>query len=94
MPCSDGGSGYFERVEALTRMLCGICTRVETNTDPLKADFIINYDPVLKRWWANHKEVDAKRRASELAEIEKQELIRKAKAKLTRDEQKLLGLKD
>jgi hypothetical protein len=92
MPCRDEGNyEHFaqQKIDVLTSMLCGLCSRVD---QPGFHD-LIDADPILSQWWRDHRRQDEMRRARELKEQELQKLRDKAKAKLTPEEQQLLGLR-
>lgn len=87
MPCYDPQSDYTyrdvekareegaERANELTRLLCGLCRRIEAfdafsmdNSEvPEIAPDLIQSDPFLKAWWDAHKAFDLKREAEERA---------------------------
>ena len=81
-----------DRLDAVTRMLCGVLTQLET-AEPVK---IGDLPTETQEWWSAHKTADAKRLATE-AEVRRREqetadLRVRARAKLTPEERKALGL--
>lgn len=63
MPCSDGYAEHFRRIEIekvvrrlnkVTRLLCGLCKRLDTR--------VINKDKQLAKWWGAHQKRDAKKK--------------------------------
>lgn len=94
MPCSDGGPNYEEvvekqrRLDKVTRMLCGICRRVNKSG----YDTLISNDAELTAWWSDHQAEDRKREAAAIVEREKRRAVQTALSKLTPKERKLLRL--
>jgi hypothetical protein len=95
MPCSsegfepDEGTRRLEELNLTTRLLCGLCRQVE-------AGGLVQLDAETAEWWQRHKKTDADRRiAAETSRRNKEEherLRRDARAKLSPEEQKALGL--
>ena len=96
MPCSDGGPSYQEnpetkdRLDKVTRLLCGLCRRL---TNRGRA-FHITDDAELAKWWAAHQEEDRRREERERKEREEAAAKRKALAKLSPRERRLLGIRE
>lgn len=94
MPCSDGGTYCSEdtetknRLDKVTRLLCGLCERAECEA----RGTLISNDEELAQWWAKHQEEDLRREEQERKEREEKEAKRKALAKLSPRERRLLGL--
>lgn len=64
MPCQDHqgeaeNEQMRERVDKLTRMLCGLCQRAEQRDPKLG---LLREDPELAQWWEEHKQADFKRK--------------------------------
>ncbi len=97
MPCNDGGPSEYElslaqrrKVDDLTNMLCGICTRARDQ----QLTRLINADPTLFAWWKEHQEKDDREKAVEAANTARNRLAASAKRKLSREELEALGLRD
>ena len=99
MPCYQTGSAEgdarlslheeAQKVEILTNMLCGLCTKLEK----YYATSIINEDPVLSQWWKEHQKKDAEYKALILASEKRAKLAHDAIAKLTEAEIEALGIR-
>lgn len=89
MPCRcDGYPTELElaqkELDKLTDLLCTLCNQCEY--------YNFEIDNKVLDWWEKHKEADAKRLAKEKAEREAKLLKKKALAKLSAAERKVLGL--
>lgn len=81
------------RLHAVTRLLCGLCERIETNPNAtVKAARLIDADPKLRAWWEEHQKADRKREKEEAAERRRAAGRKAALAKLSPAERKLLGV--
>jgi hypothetical protein len=96
-PTSTYGSKSNERAQELKKQndrLARIACKAMTALEEMgKEDFLLLKDEEVRTWWAIHKEAD--RKAREKA-AEKQRLIKLKKdalAKLTDEEQRVLGIK-
>jgi hypothetical protein len=120
MPCSDWGrepdpdvlaersakvQEQKQRLDRMTRMLCGICRRVQHGVDEATEAALIESDLELAAWWREHQEIDRQRLVEEArgaaqlkARIiqEEKDAAERAKAlrMLTPRQRKLLGLKE
>ena len=89
MPCQDEGQYAHhaeqelkelrEKVDKLTRMLCGLCTELEQR--PAVGTLLLAMDSELAVWWEAHGRADYLRKTKEAA-----------LAKLTAAEREVLGL--
>jgi hypothetical protein len=76
MPCYDSRTSYDgktrelerqdreiarlqRRCDELARMLCGLCNYIEAQYG---LGYLIRKDPALRAWWAEHQQLDRKRR--------------------------------
>lgn len=76
--------------DKLARIACKAMTELEKMG---KEDFLLLRDNEIREWWEAHKEAD-RREQARLAEIERRERIKsEALARLSDEEQELLGLK-
>lgn len=80
MPCLDGRDEavlYAADVDKLTRLLCGLCDRIEEySTDaPLTAKHLLESSPELAEWWQKHKAADARERRRVEEEAARQKLL-------------------
>ena len=92
MPCYDERSspGYIykenrEKIDKLTRMLCTVLSSLPSTQ-------VKSLNKEINDWWAKHQEWDRRRLATEAEARRKEELKRRAKAKLTEQERKALGI--
>lgn len=106
MPCRDyeppWGRGHpdYDRLHKLTRMLCGLCGRVEkliedSTGKPVTGSSLVEAlekDNELYEWWKEHQEKDRKREADKAEAKRQKEIARKARAKLSDEELEVLGL--
>lgn len=87
-----------EDLDKLTRLLC-TATKMLEGAHVLDAFRIPSAaeDRLLWDWWKEHKERDAKKAAAErentLAEIAKGRALKSARAKLSPEERKILGIR-
>ncbi len=105
MPCRDWDDerpAYTrERKEndELTKMLCTVLSTLEAENELDHFAELFDYKEggitreKLFAWWKAHKEEDAARREAERKAREIQEKRKAALAKLSKEEQKLLGVK-
>lgn len=73
-----------EELNLVTRMLCDVLNRINECGVVCEDSDLYKHVDGLEKWWEKHKQLDAERQAEE---------IKKAKAKLTDREKKLLGVK-
>lgn len=108
MPCivTEDEKAYHRREAARRRKdehipaaaLCGILHALESDGKLEEILRTIDYKEAgvarrdLEAWYLNHKREDAKRRAREKAEANRKALVKSARAKLTPEERKALGL--
>ena len=92
MPCYDERSSpeyiYKEstaKIDKLTRMLC-------TVLGSLPSTQVKSLNKEINDWWVKHQEWDRRRLTAEAETRRKEELKRRAKAKLTEQERKALGI--
>lgn len=92
MPCRDGGptdaersSDYRRKVDHLTRMLCEVLKTLTSSE-------IAALSRETQVWWTNHQEVDRRRLEREKQARETERKRKAAKAKLSPEEIRLLGL--
>lgn len=98
MPCNDGGPAdaslisYEEqhrtrkRLDAATAAACEACGRLDD------LGYIGKLSKKTRKWYINHKQVDAERKAEEARKRGIKATRKKALAKLTPEERKALGL--
>jgi len=109
MPCRDydyESSNDYVSLRAmndkLARIACKALTHIEESGDGL--EILILKDPEIADWWPKHKEADRKERERKEADREKlrkkleaienkKRALASAKAKLTSEELKALGIK-
>jgi hypothetical protein len=90
MPCRDPGADEeiarenAEKIHTLTNMLCRLCKLAERK---------FNLPPDILEWWQAHQAADLLRENEERKQRELEKLKARAKAKLTPEEQKALGLR-
>ncbi len=98
MPCRDYESDngydirehYKQQCDKLARIACAAMEELERQG---KEDFLILKNEEVGQWWAAHKEADRKEKAR-IAEKERRERVKaEALARLTDEENELLGLK-
>lgn len=100
MPCYDERSSadwkwtnwkwtneWKPRLDAATRAACEAMTALENE----HITGVVS--PESQAWWEAHKEQDRRRLRREREEAERKEAKERARAKLTKQERKLLGLK-
>jgi hypothetical protein len=91
MPCRsdypDEGLSAEEREtqDVTTRLACEYCHYLENHKGPPVPSWA-------KVWWARHKAIDELRTQREMEEAQTRNLRKRALAKLTREERKLLGV--
>lgn len=90
MPCGGGPEPFQLELLETENMLCGLCRRAESLG---LGDVLITPDSTLKAWWRHHKAIDDRKLAAEASQKERAKLAKKAKAKLTPQEQEALGLR-
>lgn len=95
MPCTDGGVPYTDheterRSDKLARIACKAMTEL---VDQGRAEFLLIRDDEVREWWTAHQEFDRQRRAEEYQRETQAALKKEALAKLTDEEQQILGLK-
>ena len=84
MPCEthtprEQANIAYKELNTVTRLLCGLCERIEAETIPeagVPYEFtppIIEADPVLAAWWAEHKVLDRLKAEREEANQEAEE---------------------
>lgn len=100
MPCRDYDDRPNTRVEyredktkvdRLTRLLCYTLTYLGKKSPGVLRSLLTNSRD-LKSWWRVHQEQDERRIAAERAEANKKALKKKALAKLSVEERRVLGL--
>ena len=94
MPCSDYRPGEHSvliqrRLDAATRLLCGLCEYVESRI----SGEVIGQIYGLTDWWAEHKKKDEERMECVRFEEHRRKVKQAALSKLTDEERKVLGLK-
>ena len=99
MPCYHTGSREGDLEEALQEnskeaallenMLCGLCTRL---WGAGLAGYITT-DQVLAKWWRTHQKRDRAEKAAQAADKTREELAKKAMAKLSKAEREALGIR-
>lgn len=98
MPCSDSdryptdAQRMKEKVDKLTRMLCGVMKEVERCAKVRLAVRMKNLDGELLDWWEEHKSVDAERIEREEAQRRLQQVRKRALQKLSDEEKDALGI--
>lgn len=105
MPCRDWEddhsaiSGLRSENNKLTQMLCTVMSTLESENELYHFAELFDYKEggitreELFAWWKAHKEEDRVRREAERKAREIQEKRKAALAKLSKEEQKLLGVK-
>jgi hypothetical protein len=78
----------FEHDSELAEMLCHVMTFVE------ESGLLSKVNGPTFIWWSHHKARDAHKREQEQRAAEETRKINDAKAKLTPEERRLLGIKD
>ncbi len=105
MPCNGGPDGYAyggptKEQQLCPPILCGIFTVLEREGSLAEVLALVDWaevgtsKAVTLAWWEDHKKRDEERRAHEDRMRKKKEARRKALAKLTRSERRVLGLID
>ena len=93
MPCHDYGQEEIyqkertKKIHKLTRMLCETCDCLED-----EGLFFGNVSEELDMWWEQHKEEDSTRKIFEARESKLLAARKKALAKISEKDRKLLGL--
>ena len=93
MPCSSHErhrDENTERLDHVTQLLCGLCRFMEGQE--LFQHYLKTKSPALQKWWIEHKKLDEIKAAEELKKKKLREAKKKALAKLTSEERRLLGL--
>ncbi len=101
MPCRDGGPSPEQVREErdIPKVLCALLTRLEASAsldrvlaecDWVEAGVEVEW---VRAWWAKHKIEDALRRKYEAARREEQRVAAEARAKLTPEERRALGIR-
>lgn len=102
MPCRDYESDkyvsptasweYKDLKKQADRLARIACKAMNTLEEAGVGDLLILKDDEVREWWAAHKEADRKAREAEEIKRQRTEAKRAALAKLTKEEQKLLGV--
>jgi hypothetical protein len=94
MPClsydTHEGPSNDDKLNEVTAMLCKTMQIIEDNYPNAT---LINEDKQLMKWWKQHKKQDAARKKLELKLKQDAEKKQRARAKLTDEEAKALGIK-
>lgn len=95
MPCRDGGPiDTYEnpttrrRLDLATRVACEALRSLDKN----RLNGSSSLSKEARDWWAAHQEEDRRRERQEQQQREREALRRKARAKLTPEERKALGI--
>jgi uncharacterized Ntn-hydrolase superfamily protein len=86
----DPSESLRDRVNKLTRMLCGLCDLLEQMNDEQH----IHALPELRKWWEQYKEEARERQRLEKEAERQRELAAQARQKLTYDEFEALKAED
>ena len=95
MPCTDpfadaqADREQRRRLDAATRLLCGLCKYVENRI----SGKVIGHIYGLTNWWEEHKKKDEERMECERFEEHRRKVKQAALSKLTDEERKVLGLR-
>jgi hypothetical protein len=100
MPCTDGGVPYgpTEAERYCEPALCAVLHVLESNEQLPEVLAAVDWREAgvakrwVERWWARHKQEDARRREYEAEQKQARKLAARARAKLTPAERRALGL--
>jgi hypothetical protein len=96
MPCMDAGPSDYERSEELRSAGRAACDMAKVLREEFPKTWL-KVEKLLKKstlsWIEDHDKEDAVREAQEKAERRRRDTVRRAKAKLSRDEQEALGIR-
>ena len=97
MGCSDSSAASWgghtitkDKIDKLTRMLCNICSYVETSYNKLENT---NISTECIMWWEEHQKQDAERIKREKETLAREELRIKLLKQLTTEEKHALGIR-
>jgi hypothetical protein len=92
MPCDDGSRGghsveYVDRPETI-KSLCDACRTLEA------AGLLGRVSERTQRWWKAHKQADAAREQADRERVAKRKKREAVLAKLSKEERRILGVKE
>lgn len=96
MPCRDGGPIDYVRDSPETIRRLNLATRVACEAlqklDDVSPSVSAALSKTARDWWRKHQEEDRRRQEAELARQRRETLRTRARAKLTPEERKALGI--